>query len=466
MYSIFRQDFHNESLKYLNTLEEYLSGSITSSNFHDLRLKKLKEVLSYVANGSEFYKPLIAQNFNEASSLSDLIQQLPFTTKNDLRNARADISSEPVNKAWVYYETTGTTGPSTPCPRNDIDSLVNNSFLTLQYRDIFKRENGNHIVGIMGPTELHSTGDTFEDVFRSLNHTIVKMWPRSPVVGMSRAVTLIKELNITALVCTPAVASEMVKYCEKTGASVKDLGVEVILVLGELITPSRLNNLGTVWGAKIYNCMYASQETSILAACDSSNQLKTIPLNNYYELWDPWLEKVNDVGEEWVSGELVITHLYKGNKPLIRYKTGDMVRAKLSENDQWVIVPIGRVKDVIKIEGKSIYAFDLENIIFESLSSCYEYFVEINRINDKDKLNIILEHSSETTDINRLNALAQKIKNHLMIDVSICCGDIGGLISTGAMVSWKAARINDMRQEELCAEREMALNISAKRQQA
>lgn len=468
MYSGFRSDLHERSIEYIRILRRYLNGEMSIYELESIQLEKLISIIEFSKNGSEFYsEKLINVDVKKINEINEDIKLLPFTTKVDLREAGSKILSQPISDAWVYYETTGTTGPSTPCPRNEEDSLVNNSFLTLKYKAIFDEGGDSHIVGIMGPTELHSTGDTFEDVFRSLGHTVVKMWPRSPVVGMNRVIRLIQELKITALVCTPAVASEVVRYCEEKSIDIKGLDVRVIMVLGELITPNRLNNLGAAWGAKIYNCMYASQETSILAAVNKNNKLQTIPLNNHYELIDPETEVSIKVLNKEVTGELVVTTLYKGNKPLIRYRTGDMIRAKKTEGLCWDIEPIGRVKDIVKISGKNIYAFDLERLIFEDLKECYEYCLEISEDAEGDNLCIVLEECSELTDTKLISAIEKKIANRLSAKVNISVGSVSSVIGTGAMVSWKAARINDLRQgQNNNDERTIALEIASHRAKA
>ncbi len=464
MYSIFHPELQRRAKAFLNLMGRYVDGFITKEELSLIQLQNLALVIEYTKAGSKFYKKKLhyVSNINEGDNLEQYIQGLPFTTKEDLKEEGCQVASQDVRQAWVYYETTGTTGPSTPCPRNEEDSIVNNTFLTLQYKEIFYKKTGSHIVGIMGPSELHSTGDTFEDVFRSLGHTVVKMWPRSPVVQFHRVLRLIQELKITALVCTPAIASEMIKYFKKNNINARELGVEIILVLGELITPNRLGNLGNAWGAKIYNCMYASQETSILAAANKDNELKTIPLNNYYELLNPVTNENLPVSEEPVAGELVITHLYKGNKPLIRYKTGDMVRAKLSKYGSWVIEPIGRVKDIVNLNNINFYAYDIENLIFEELEYCYEYYIEIRNIDSMDMLHVYLDECEEVKSSGFTNNLEKILSKKFKVKVTIEIGNVGNLIGTGAMVSWKAARINDTRKNEDNSEKKRALEIASK----
>ncbi|MES2742122.1 MAG: phenylacetate--CoA ligase family protein [Pseudomonadota bacterium] len=467
MYSIFRTELHDSGLRYLARLREYLAGKIEHEELGRMQYQQLCETVKYARNGSAFYRERLS-HISETPAIGEiqsLLNKIPFTTKSDLAAAGNDMSSDILGNAWIYYETTGTTGPSTPCPRNEIDSLVNNSFLTLQYERILNT-GGKHVIGVMGPTELHSTGDTFEDVCRSLGHTVVKMWPRSPLVGMQRVLRLVRELHITALVCTPAVASELLKYCRANACEPTEMGIEVILVLGELITPARLRNLARNWGAKMYNCMYASQETSILAACDHTNKLTTIPLNNFYELISPFTDQALQVGTDVIAGELVITHLYQGNKPLLRYRTGDMVRCKRIDLNRWEIEPIGRVKDVLTLNGRTVYAFDIENAVFEELEYCYEYFVEINNQAGTDTVDITLESCDELTDPVLLQRLAAKLVSLLGGPAHIHVGDVGELIGTAAMVSWKAARINDRREGANNSERNAALAILQNRKRA
>jgi phenylacetate-CoA ligase len=446
MYSLFRPELHESGLSYLDELKKYLSGQLAGPELSSIRLKKLEEVIAYVRQGSPFYRRHLAaiDDCGGRQGLAATVKTLPYTTKKDLSSAGLSLCAGQITDAWIYYETTGTTGPSTPCPRNEIDSLVNNSFLSLQYQPIFKGR--KHVVGVMGPTELHSTGDTFEDVFRSLGHTVVKMWPRSPVVGMDRVLRLIKDLKITALVCTPAVAAELLKHARRKDVNPQHLGIEIILVLGELITPNRLKNLARNWNARLFNCMYASQETSILAACGDDNRLTTIPLNNYYELLCPFSGTALEVGNAVVAGEIVITHLYNGNKPLLRYRTGDMVRCMAGKNESWTIEPIGRVKDVLVLNEKPVYAFDIENAIFEDLEYCFEYTIEITRVADRDRVAVTLEKCDELDDTAHVARLRDKLESRFGVAVDIQVGDAGNLIGVAAMVSWKAARIHDQRQ--------------------
>ncbi|RON08580.1 CoF synthetase [Pseudomonas brassicacearum] len=465
MYALFKP----ELLELARTVHQqhavFESDGISVGELNDIQLGRIKNILRHVKAYSPFYRDRLSVLPDSAIDKLDwnAFRKLPFTTKNDLREAGHGMASAPLKKAWIYYETTGTTGASTPCPRNEHDSIFNNTPLILRYSELFRAHGQQHIVGVMGPTELHSTGDTFEDVCRSLGHTVVKMWPRSPVVGLDRAVTLIRELKITALVCTPAVAISLARHLIKKGQRPSDLGVKLIFTLGELTTPALLRNIGDVWGSAVYNCMYASQESSILAACDKDGNLCTVPLNVVYEVVNPLTGQVLEPVNARMTGELVITHLYQGQKPLIRYRTGDMVRAQVMDKGKWQIIPIGRVRDTLVINGHNHCAYDVEAALFEHLTGCLDYHIQVETVGGVDQLSVTLELEQNTGFHNDLEAVASSMAARLGARVHIAVGPTDAVTGTAAMVSWKAARLHDKRSGSDNNERETALNIAARR---
>ncbi|MGQ7242252.1 phenylacetate--CoA ligase family protein [Salinicola sp. V024] len=464
MYALFKPELLELARATHKQHELFETGRISAKELSNIQLERLKSTLRYVKANTPFYR-------NELSVLSDSnidsldwdsFRELPFTTKNDLRTAGYGMAAAQLTEAWTYYETTGTTGGATPCPRNEQDSISNNTPLILRYGEIFRAHGPQHIVGVMGPTELHSTGDTFEDVCRSLGHTVVKMWPRSPVVGLDRAMALIKELKITALVCTPAIAISLAKHLLRRDCVPSDLGVKLIFTLGELTTPALLRNIGEIWGSAVYNCMYASQESSILAASDKDGNLCTVPLNVVYEVIDPLTEQVLQPEDARMTGELVITHLYPGQKPLIRYRTGDMVRAQVMDQGQWYIVPIGRVRDTLVINGSNHCAYDIEAALFENLKGCLDYHIQVETVAGADQLSVTLELENNSVTQNNLETITSSMADKLNANVRITVGSTDAVTGTAAMVSWKAARLHDKRQGSDNQERETAMKIAAR----
>lgn len=447
---------------------DFERGGWTDRRLRDHQRAELRATLRYVTENSPFYRKHLSHLTPEEINDFDLadLSRLPFTTKDDLRENMLDMLSRPVTDGWVFYETTGTTGRATPCPRDDTDSSTNNMALTINYGNVLRAHPGQHLIAVMGPTELHSTGDTFGEVFRNLGHTVAKMWPHSPVVGYRRALELLRELPVTGLVCTPGMAMSLAKEARDLGlAPHAEFDLSFIMVVGELVTPALLDNIGSLWSAKVYNCMYASQESSILAAVRADGDLRTIPLSNAYEVIDPVTEAAAEPGPDGaLLGELVITHLYRGCKPLIRYRTGDLVRLLLptgtADYPSRVLQPLGRARDTVTINGEPTYAYDLEQTVLAHVRRCFGYQIVIEKIDGTDRLTLRLE-CLDPTGIDE-EPLRRAVRQRYGAEPVILVADVGSIAGTGAMVSWKASRVHDRRIAD-DAERKAALAIAARR---
>lgn len=473
MYTIFSPELDQYARETVSRHVSFERGEWSERSLLLHQQSELRKTLQHVLTGSPFYSTHLNQHISsvEDVTLND-VEQLPFTTKDDLRAYGTDMLSRQVSDGWVYYETTGTTGDATPCPRDNTDSTVTNTALTVNYASVLREHPGKHFIGVMGPTELHSTGDAFGEVFRNLGHCVAKMWPHSPVVGYGRALKVMRELRITALVCTPGMAMSLAREAQLANLSPQtDFNLSFIMVVGELVTPALLENIRSIWSAEAYNCMYASQEASILAAVRGDGALRTVPLNNYYEVVDPDTgERVPLDSRGTREGELVVTHLFQGCKPLVRYRTGDIVRlSSVAENTEYpsdILTPLGRIRDVITVNGHSFDAYELEQAVLGYTEACCGYQIVIDTYDGIDRVRIILEHlNAQAASAFRERDLKAGMRDQLGVEPDVEVGDIGTIATTGAMVSWKASRVRDKRDAE-DAERCAALAIARQRDEA
>ena len=445
-------------------------GQLDEASVRDMQRDALRRTVRYCRDGSPFYAEHLAGWTDariDALELDD-VAELPFTTKDDLREHLYDMLSRPIHDAWVLYETTGTTGAATPCPRDNFDTIVNNTAMTVCYDSVFSAHRAGHVVAVMGPSEMHSTGDAFGEVCRNLGHTVVKLWPHSPVIGFGRALEVMRETGVTCVFCTPGMAISLVKQARKRGLCARDdFAVETFMLTGELASPALLQNLGDIWGARAYNCLYASQEASVLAAVRDDGLLRTIPLNNYYEVIDPLtLGPAAPSEDGTIEGELVITHLYQGCKPLVRYRTGDLVRcrppARAAAYPSPTIEPIGRARDRVTLNDRGLSAYDLEDAVISSLPRCLDYQIILERHDGEDRVVIEAEFDVDARAEDLLVA-ERRLGDRLGAYVTIRSRELGFLTSTGAMVGWKAARMDDRRSPDGDPERQAAVAIASAR---
>ncbi|USX56280.1 phenylacetate--CoA ligase family protein [Lentzea sp. HUAS12] len=450
--------------------DTFTAGKWDQATLESHQTRKLRDTVAHVRHNSPFYRERLAGLTPEAiAALTvDDLADLPFTTKEDLRNAQFDILSRPVSEAWVFYETTGTTGAATPCPRTNTDSINNNSVLTSYYGDVLEPHAHGRVVGISGPSELHATGDTFGDVCRNLGYTVAKMWPHSPVVGFDRALEVMRLLPMTALFCTPGMAMRLAQKAIDAGLRPRiDFPLDLLLLTGELMSPSLLDNISLLWDAEVRNVLYASQEASVLAAATSDGALRTAPLINLYEVVDPdTLAAAVPDANGVRHGELVVTNLYLGAKPLIRYRTGDLVRMHPPGAGAAVPAPalevVGRVHDRLLLNGRLVNGYDLENLLLSQVRGYRDYQITVDRDDSgADRLSLLLR-ADPANDRPTLERTVQLCREELGTGLNIRFGVPGEVTGTGAMVSWKAARVVDLRAQR-SSEDEAADRVAAAR---
>jgi phenylacetate-CoA ligase len=454
MFTVFDDELDALARKTVDQQRSFGEGKWGLDSLRNHQWHGLRETLRYVKANSDFYSnrlALLSPADIEHMGADEFARSVPFTTKQDLRDFPESVLSKPLTQSWVYYETTGTTGAATPCPRDNHDSIRNNAALTVCYQSVFRQHGTEHVVAILGPSELHSTGDTFGDVCHNLGYPMMKMWPYSPVVGFSRALQLLRERQVTAMFCTPGMAIRLAKEALASGLDpAADFGIRFLMLVGELVTPGLLTTIESVWNARAYNCMLASQEASILAAVYADGHLRSIPLNVYYEIVDPESgAPISPDGHGHREGDLVITHLYQGSKPLVRYRTGDLVRFEPADATRpypsETVTPLGRVCDRINLNGNQVTAFDLENHVLSRATGCVDYHITIDQESGADHVTVDLEIlPGRTTDLDEISEALSAIYG---CRVSTHSSALGPITSTGAMVSWKAARLRDLRSE-------------------
>ncbi|MFD1546311.1 phenylacetate--CoA ligase family protein [Nonomuraea guangzhouensis] len=447
MFTVYHPELADLARSLSEQHRDLLAGRWDADRLAEHQAERLRATLAYAGRRSPFYRARL-----DGLAEGDDFASVPFTTKQDLRDAGMDMLSRPMHEAWIFYETTGTTGISTPCPRDNVDTLHNNSVLTAYYGTVFDQYGDRQVIGVSGPSELHATGDTFGDVCRNLGLAVAKMWPHSPMIGFDRALEVMRLLPITGLFCTPGMALSLAKKAVEAGLDPRaDFSLDVFMLTGELASPSLLANIGELWGARAYNALYASQEASVLAAAGADGALYTAPLINYYEVIDPETTLPAQPGPDGVrQGELVITNLYQGAKPLIRYRTGDMVR--MSPAAPGASVPasrvevLGRVGDQLEINGRRITGYDLEDLLLRHIRGYLDYQIVL-----ADEHIGLLLHGEVGPDDPGLLLAGEECRDRLGAELVVSFGDPGAITSTGAMVSWKAARVVDRRSGRLGA---------------
>ncbi|WP_397451640.1 phenylacetate--CoA ligase family protein [Pseudomonas sp. NA-150] len=446
-----RKIFDEFKVKYDDIHKAYWTNALSEEALKSWHEDRLKQVLKHVKSKSAFYGKHLKGIDVEVVTLANL-SSLPFTTKDDLRVSMLDVLSGALEDSIYYYETTGTTGPATPCPRDKKESYASNKQLAMAYQAVLDKHfpDEKTVVGVMGPTEVHSFGDTLGDVCYQLGVCNAKLWPHSPVIGYPKTLQLMQNLRIGVVASAPGLLLALAKEAERLGFNPReDFHLRAFMMSGELCTPALKNNLYSLWGSEAYNSLYGSQEAMIIAATNTNDQLMPHRLNYIIEVLNPQTgESLGDSGE----GELCVTMLIDGVKPLIRYRTGDLVSVQKFPGNPIATAQVmkvaGRVKDAMTLNGKALTAGHIEQALLEGVEQCLGYQIVINCVNGRDTMIAKMEMSKfYNGDRSQLTLLIrERVRERLGVEATIMIvDDLDDHVNLGSWFSWKEARIVDQR---------------------
>ena len=302
------------------------------------------------------------------------------------------------------------------------------------------------LTAIMGPSELYAFGDTYGEVCRNLGIPYVRLWPESPRVGLVKAAQLINDLGVRSLICSPAVALALARLYVSQGIDPRTTAVGQIMVLGELCTPQMLSNIARVWDAHCTHGLYGSQEAHAVATGCPNGNLHFSETN--------YLAEILPVpGMDGDIGELCLTMLVPGAKPLIRYRTGDLARLHPAEecgcgSRSRCLQVFGRVSDVMTLAGRQVLPALIESAVLTAAEWVSGYEVRICSASDgSDHVEVSMVAGIGERS---LAEVQEQMADHFGTSVQLqLAQSLDPRTETGAYISWKHARIRDQREHAL-----------------
>jgi phenylacetate-CoA ligase len=437
--------------QFIGISNRFLAGALKGNELAEWKQSQLSGILDYVKTRSPFYARQLAP-YDLTSVTVETLSTLPYTTKDDLRAAQDDILSGDVRDAQFYYQTSGTTGAPSPCPRSVMECLTSNYFIEQNLieivKDIESSSGKKPIVGVLAPNEVHSMCDTMADICKNLGVMNVDLWPVSPALGYPRCIDVLRRLQLEVTITSPAIMLSLAREAIKLGLSpTRDFNIKYILTTGDMCTRAMANNLAAVWGCRVFSFIYGSQEAHGIASSCGEKLVPAIP-SYIFEVID---QKTDVPLGESGTGELCLTMLTKGIKPLIRYRTGDVVKLTINPESpspaECSIEILGRCKDAFQIGKRWITPAELEEMLLQGFTHCAGYQLVLQDGAGNDKLLVKLEFLGEFQPSSpSIASLADRLESFLSMQVSVeVVQALDRITGTSAWFTWKAARLVDER---------------------
>jgi phenylacetate-CoA ligase len=292
---------------------------VTRGDVEDYQLYKLRKILSYAYEKSDFYKKRFKTHGikpDEIQTLSDLAR-IPFTDPSDVAehaNRFVCVSHGDITRVTTFT-TSGTTGPEKRvfCTEKDIDRMTD--FMATGLRTVADNHDVLQIILPFGTA--NNQGDLLAKGAEKVGIFPVKAGMR---IRPEDQIELIRQHRSTVLfVPTPYLYRITKELEDKT--SLGSLGVKTLFVTSGYLSEPMRNQLRRTWNSHVHT-HYGLVEMGLGLAveCNAYDGYHFNEADTLVEIVDPRTGEALNEGE----GELVFTTLSNEGMPLIRYRTHDL----------------------------------------------------------------------------------------------------------------------------------------------
>lgn len=380
-----------------------------------MTLTKIKTALSYVLEKSPFYKNHFSTlELAKITSLEDF-KKLPFTTKEDIQQQNQDFYCVSWDEISDIVSTSGTLGSPIFCPlsEKDLNRLGENESQALQLTGITKQD---RVVITTTLDRRFMAGLAYFLGLRKIGAAVCRTGPGVPGLQWDS----ILAIQATVLVAVPSFVLKMIEYANENNIEFEKTNIKKIICIGEPIRNDDFsyNTLGKKitesWkGVQLFSTYASTEMATAFTECPSGNGGHQLENLIHCEIID---ENGNEVPDGEV-GELIVTTFGVEAMPLIRYKTGDLVKKYTAPcscgNHSPRIGPVlGRKKQMIKYKGTTIYPMMVMDVL-NSLENIKNYIIEIRM--DEMQLDELVLRIGLKNDKEDLTTIKAKIQSQLRV---------------------------------------------------
>ena len=389
---------------------------MSRDQMHDLQGKRLQKLVKKVYHSTPFYRRKMQEmdlTPGDIRTIEDIVK-LPFTTKQDLRdNYPYGMFAVPNSEIVRIHASSGTTGNPTIVgyTRNDLEiwqecmarclaayGLTSNDVFSISYGyGLFTGGLGAHYgAEFLGATVIPaSTGNT------------------------EKHVKLIRDLGITGIASTPSYALYLAEVIEKMGIDGGELKLRTGVFGAEPWTENMRREIESRLHINAYN-VYGLSEImgpGVAYECKCKNGSHIAEDHFYPEIISPETLENLPAGQK---GELVFTTLTKEGMPLLRYRTKDLCSIMEGEcpcgrTNVRISRIMGRSDDMLIIRGINVFPSQVESVILDMPEFEPHYQLIVDRVNNLDTLQVLVEVRKEylSDEISRMLALKKRLADKL-----------------------------------------------------
>lgn len=280
------------------------------------------------------------------SQLTEIIEQLPISTKQSLINYRADNSNDYLSEALLFAETSGTTGAPLQIPRTRLDLANGVRNYTEAYKTVVRP--GEDRVAFIHPSILSPLRDITVRSLHDLGVGVMTLFPIPGLCGYDRIHRVLCQNQVTTLLTSPSTVYQLIFNFFKLGLKFP-LSIKKILVTGEYFSQSIAANIKRLIDrdCSIIPVIYGANEIGMMMFGDESFTYRGVTRDFIFEclpLENPD-QYTSSVPDGVRLGELLVTGLNPTIMPIVRYATRDVFNFIPDLDGAWRFEHLGRKDD-------------------------------------------------------------------------------------------------------------------------
>lgn len=370
--------------KYIETADKEKLRSIQN--------ERLVQMIERIYYNVPFYRNKLQEQGIEPGDIKsvDQLKDLPFTTKDDLRdNYPFGLFTVPQCEIVRLHASSGTTGKPTVIgyTRRDLQTWSEVVARSLTMAGVGKSD----IIQVAYGYGLFTGGLGVHYGSEKVGAGVI------PISGgnTKKQIQIMIDFGATAIACTPSYAAFLGESIKEAGINPDKIKLKAAICGAEPWSNGLRKEIESLLNVKAYD-IYGLSEIigpGVAMECECQDGMHIFEDHFIPEIINPDTLEVLPDGE---VGELVFTTVTKEAIPLLRYRTRDLTRLNaekcccgrtLIKMDKCV----GRSDDMLIIRGVNVFPSQIESILLEMSETTPHYQLVVDRVNNIDTLSVNVE---------------------------------------------------------------------------
>lgn len=407
----------------------------------ELQIEQVNKQIKALQKAGSFYGKKLEQAGISGISSREEFEKLPFSEKDDLREAYPlGLMTAPEEKIVRIHSSSGTTGIPViiPYTAKDVEDWAEMFARCYRLAGITNMDR----IQVTPGYGLWTAGIGFQNGAEKLGAMVIPMGPGNT----EKQLQMMQDMQSTVLCSTSSYALLLAEEIEKRGLKDK-IHLKKGVIGSERWGEAMRQRISEELGIELYD-IYGLTEIygpGIALSCKENQGMHYWDDYLYIEIIDPVTLKPVPDGE---MGEVVITTLVKEGAPLIRYRTHDLSRIIPGECACGCKYPridmiMGRTDDMMKIKGVNVFPSQIEEILNEFPETSSEYQIRISHLDGKDTMRIYVETNGSVDFLGLAQRIAARVKSKIGFTPLVKVVEIGLLPRSEK----KTKRVIDERYE-------------------